>query len=118
MVAYKASGTGKPYPLEFGDGPQLPEIPLPYKIVVREAEIYTAGRAGRARPDPDSALPGCPRDRGGRLGPGTRRVAPPPMPVYVLYPQNRHLSSRLRVFVDWIAEVFKIAAPDRPGPVD
>ncbi len=31
---------------------------------------------------------------------------PPPMPVSVLYPQNRHMSPRVRVFVDWISEVF------------
>lgn len=31
---------------------------------------------------------------------------PPPMPVSVLYPHNRHLSPRVRVFVDWLGEVF------------
>ena len=34
---------------------------------------------------------------------------PPSMPVSVLYPQNRHLSPRVRVFVDWLAEVFENA---------
>lgn len=29
-----------------------------------------------------------------------------PIPVHVLYPQNRHLSNKVRVFVDWVAEVF------------
>lgn len=27
-------------------------------------------------------------------------------PLYALYPQNRHLSSKVRVFIDWIAELF------------
>ena len=27
-------------------------------------------------------------------------------PMYALYPQNRHLSSKVRVFIDWIAELF------------
>lgn len=31
---------------------------------------------------------------------------PEPVPLYVVYPQNRHLSGKLRVFVDWIAELF------------
>jgi LysR family transcriptional regulator for bpeEF and oprC len=31
---------------------------------------------------------------------------PPPMPVHVLYPANRHLSAKVRVFVDWVAEMF------------
>jgi LysR family transcriptional regulator for bpeEF and oprC len=30
---------------------------------------------------------------------------PEPAPLYVVYPQNRHLSSKIRVFVDWIAEL-------------
>jgi LysR family transcriptional regulator for bpeEF and oprC len=29
-----------------------------------------------------------------------------PMPLSVVYPQNRHLSNKVRVFVDWIAELF------------
>jgi LysR family transcriptional regulator for bpeEF and oprC len=39
--------------------------------------------------------------------------APPPMPFYVAYPANRHLSAKLRVFVDWIVEIF---APYNAGP--
>jgi LysR family transcriptional regulator, regulator for bpeEF and oprC len=29
------------------------------------------------------------------------------LPIYVMYPQNRHLSAKVRVFVDWIAELFE-----------
>ena len=28
-----------------------------------------------------------------------------PLPVYVVYPPNRHLSSKLRVFVDWVVDL-------------
>ncbi|MHA6159420.1 LysR family transcriptional regulator [Pseudomonas sichuanensis] len=28
-----------------------------------------------------------------------------PMPLYVAYPPNRHVSARLRVFIDWVAQV-------------
>jgi DNA-binding transcriptional LysR family regulator len=28
-----------------------------------------------------------------------------PWPMYVAYPPNRHLSNKLRVFVDWVAEL-------------
>lgn len=31
---------------------------------------------------------------------------PEPVPLNVVYPQNRHLSGKIRVFVDWIAELF------------
>jgi LysR family transcriptional regulator for bpeEF and oprC len=30
---------------------------------------------------------------------------PEPSPLYVVYPQHRHLSSKIRVFVDWVAEL-------------
>lgn len=29
-----------------------------------------------------------------------------PKPIHVVYPPNRHLSNKVRVFVDWIAELF------------
>jgi len=36
-----------------------------------------------------------------------RRVLPEwsvdPLPMHVVYPPNRHLSNKLRVFVDWVA---------------
>lgn len=107
MVAYTASATGQPYPLEFAIGGGVRESPLPYDIVVRGAEIYTAaGVAGLG-------LIQVPRYRveqriaAGQLVPVLQAFPPPPMPVSVLYPQSRHLSSRLRVFVDWLAEVFR-----------
>lgn len=38
-----------------------------------------------------------------------------PMPLHVAYPQNRYVSTRLRVFIDWVAELMSEHAPlDRP----
>ncbi len=34
-----------------------------------------------------------------------------PMPVYVAYPPNRHISIKLRVFIDWIAQLMAQYAP-------
>jgi DNA-binding transcriptional LysR family regulator len=28
-----------------------------------------------------------------------------PLPLYVVYPPNRHLSNKVRVFVDWLAKL-------------
>jgi DNA-binding transcriptional LysR family regulator len=36
---------------------------------------------------------------------------PSPSPVYVLYPQNRQLSPRVRVFIDWISAEFAVRLP-------
>jgi DNA-binding transcriptional LysR family regulator len=34
-----------------------------------------------------------------------------PMPLYVAFPPNRHVSAKLRVFIDWIAELMALHAP-------
>ncbi|MNT83597.1 LysR substrate binding domain protein [compost metagenome] len=38
-----------------------------------------------------------------------------PMPLYVAFPPNRHVSAKLRVFIDWIVELMgqytPVAAP-------
>lgn len=34
-----------------------------------------------------------------------------PMPVYLAYPPNRHVSAKLRVFIDWVVEVLAQHAP-------
>jgi DNA-binding transcriptional LysR family regulator len=109
MVAYTASATGQPYPLEFTENGQVRERPLPYDLVVRGAEIYTAaGGAGLG-------LIQVPRYRvehriaAGQLVPVLEGFPPPPIPVSVLYPQGRHLSSRVRVFIEWLSQV--IPAP-------
>lgn len=109
MVAYAASATGQPYPLEFETAGGVQERALPHDVVVRGAEIYTAsGVAGLG-------LIQVPRYRvahqiaAGVLVPILEAFPPPPVPVSVLYPHSRHLSSRLRVFIDWLAEVFRSA---------
>jgi len=34
-----------------------------------------------------------------------------PMPLYVAYPPNRHVSTKLRVFIDWVVELMARHAP-------
>lgn len=34
-----------------------------------------------------------------------------PMPMYVAFPPNRHVSAKLRVFIDWIVELMALHAP-------
>jgi DNA-binding transcriptional LysR family regulator len=37
---------------------------------------------------------------------------PTPLPVHVLYPQSRQLSPRVRVFIEWIAQQYRISLQD------
>ena len=38
-----------------------------------------------------------------------------PMPIYVAFPPNRHISIKLRVFIDWVAELMAHHAPVSDG---
>ncbi|AUT54777.1 MULTISPECIES: LysR substrate-binding domain-containing protein [Paraburkholderia] len=33
-------------------------------------------------------------------------LEPPPYPYHVVYPRNRYLSQRVRIFIDWLVGMF------------
>lgn len=104
-VDYLSSATGRSLPLDFTvDGKNVQVRPRAV-VSVTGAELYTgAALAGLG-------LVQVPRYRVEReLAAGQLKIvlpdAPPaPMPVSVLYPQNRQVSARVRVFTQWLAEV-------------
>ncbi|OLL32562.1 LysR family transcriptional regulator [Burkholderia sp. SRS-W-2-2016] len=105
-VNYISSATGKPVPLEFRIDGRDSALVLPSAVSVSGADLYAgAALAGLG-------IVQVPRYRvDGELATGRLRVIlagypPPPMPVSVLYPQNRQLSSRVRVFAQWLTEIF------------
>jgi len=106
MVGYAASASGQAYPMEFMVDGKLVEIPMSFDLLVSGAEIYTAaGVAGLG-------LIQVPRYRieqqiaAGQLCVVLDGLPPPEMAAWVLYPQSRHLSARVRVFVEWLASLF------------
>jgi DNA-binding transcriptional LysR family regulator len=111
MVGFVSSATGGVLPLEFLVNGTLRQLTLPHAVSVAGADIYVAtARLGlgliqvpRYRVYDDLAsdalvdvLPDFP---------------PEPSPVYVLYPQNRQLSPRVRVFIDWLSAEFTSRLP-------
>jgi len=105
-VNYVSRVTGKLYPFQFMADGELKEVAIDGALSVFGAEIYAA-----------SAIAGlgliqCPHYRmqaqiqQGLVQEILTATPPPDMPISVLYPQNRHLSPRVRVFVDWLAQVF------------
>ncbi|WP_424625277.1 LysR family transcriptional regulator [Achromobacter marplatensis] len=105
-VDYLSSATGRSIALDFMvDGRNV--LVRPGSVIsVTGAELYTgAALAGLG-------LAQVPRYRVEReLAAGHLRIVlpktpPAPMPVSVLYPQNRQVSARVRVFTQWLADVF------------
>ena len=75
------------------------------QLSVNDANAYTAAMlAGRGVGQ--TARSRRRRHREWRVGARAADWSRPPLPVYVVYPPNRHLSAKIRAFVDWAAELF------------
>lgn len=108
-VNYVSSATGKAVPLEFTANGRVMAVQLPAIVSVTGADLYTgAALAGLG-------LVQVPRYRvtaelaSGRLKILLPDFPCPPMPVSILYSQNRQLSSRVRVFAQWLREILVAA---------
>ncbi len=113
MIGFVSSGTGEVMPLEFGTGAEVRRIVLPSHVTVTGAEMYAMlARLGLG-------LIQAPRYRlmadfaSGALAEVLPGFPPPFTPVSVLYPHRRQLSPRVRVFIDWLVQIFAGQLPDR-----
>jgi DNA-binding transcriptional LysR family regulator len=106
-VDYVSSATGRPASLDFCVGDEVIKYHLKARISVTGADLYTGAAVSGL------GLVQVPRYRiaqelaEGRLIIVLTQAPPPRMPVSVLYPQNRQLSARVRVFTQWLALRFK-----------
>jgi DNA-binding transcriptional LysR family regulator len=106
-VDYVSSATGRPASLDFCVGDEVVEYHLKARISVTGADLYSGAAVSGL------GLVQVPKYRiaqelaEGRLIIVLMQAPPPPMPVSVLYPQNRQLSARVRVFTQWLALRFK-----------
>lgn len=105
VVNYFSHGSDRrTYVLQRGD--ETYEVQAASTVAVNDATaMLAAGLAGLgiARTAPFMAAP--------HLAAGTLRVVLPEWsagawPVYVVYPPNRHVTAKLRAFIDWAAELF------------
>src|SRR5262249_50212315 len=102
MVSFRSSAAGD-LPLEFVIDGKIRNVPLPATVTVNAAESLTAAaRLGLGivqipRYHAEEAL------RSGELVEILGGYPPTPTPVSLLYPHNRQLSPRVRVFIDWLA---------------
>jgi len=105
-VHYFSARTGRIIDWDHLVDGQLQHVKVPGSIAVNDAEAYMAlalqgfGLVQAAR---FMALPYLERGELIEILPQWR---PEPLPISVLYPQNRHLSPKVRAFSDWAAELF------------
>lgn len=115
VVAYVSARTGRQFPFTMTRDGQTTEFWGRTIVSVNDAGAYiAAGLAslGVVRVAEFNARPHLQR---GELVPLFAGWQNPPVPLYVAYPPNRHLSNKLRVFVDWVAELVSSTMPSRSG---
>lgn len=111
IVGFLRSSRGTVAPVEMRSERERLEVQGRYVVAVDDGNAYlAAGLAGmgvlwlpRYMADPHVQL--------GELQPLFAGWQLDPMPLYVAFAPNRHVSARLRVFIDWISEVMTRHAP-------
>ncbi len=106
MIGFRSSATGALLPLEFIKDGVARNVTLPATLSVTGAETYSAaarlglGLIQAPRYNLEADL------QRGTLVEVLPEHPPAPSPVSLLYPRNRQLSPRVRVFIDWLVETF------------
>jgi DNA-binding transcriptional LysR family regulator len=106
MVGFRSSATGTLMPLEFTVDGKVREITIPATISVNAAEsLHAAARCGLGI----IQVPRYHIERYLASGELVQILKDYPLtetPVSLLYPRNRQLSPRVRVFIDWLVKIF------------
>lgn len=105
-VNYFSPKTGKVHDWDYVRGEETVRVQLPGHIAVNDSTAYiNAGLAGLGIIQMASYSMQPHLDQG-RLELLLQDWTSSPLPVHVVYPQNRHLSAKVRVFVEWVADLF------------
>ena len=106
MVYLFSPRTGRMFPHDFEkDGEEI-ALDTHHSISVNESNAYTAAAVASLGVAQISRFVAAPHLESGALVEILPDWAIKPVPVYVVYPPNRHLSAKVRSFVDWTAELF------------
>ncbi|MBT2746509.1 MULTISPECIES: LysR family transcriptional regulator [unclassified Lysobacter] len=111
IVGFLWSRTGKPFPYAMHRDGESVSVQGRYVFAVDDGNAYlAAGLAGLGvlwLPDYMAKA----HRAAGELIPVFEDWRFDPMPLYLAFPPNRHVSAKLRVFIDWIVEVMAQHAP-------
>lgn len=105
IVGYLRSGSGSIAPIRMRHGADEVEVKGRYAVATDDGNAYVAaGVAGMGVLCVPRYM-ARPHVKKGELTPLFEEWQLAPMPLYLAYPQNRHVSARLRAFIGWVDEL-------------
>ena len=111
IVGFLWARTGKAVPYAMRNPVESVQIKGRYALAVDDGNAYlAAGLAGLGVLWLPKYMSKTFEARG-ELVPLFENWSLDPMPIYVAFPPNRHISIKLRVFIDWVAELMAQLAP-------
>jgi DNA-binding transcriptional LysR family regulator len=106
IVGYFSSLTGKAFPLEFRKGADQMLVHGQVVVGVNESTAHLSALLSGVGLGQAFKFMVAPHLESGRLRTVLADWNRPRQPLHVVYPSNRHLSAKTRLFVDWVAQVF------------
>lgn len=104
LVSYLSPQTGRAFPFRFKrDGEKL-EIKVEHRVGVNESNAHLAAALAGLGIVQTFTYAAGPALKTGALVEILKPWRPQPYPFHVVYPHNRHVTQRLRVFIDWLME--------------
>ncbi len=106
VVNYISHRTGRPYPFTFTRSDERHEITGRHVVSVDDSRAMLAAGLAHLGLFRTTTFQAAPHIASGALVPLLLDWCVDSIPIHVVYPPNRHVSTKLRVFVDWAAELF------------
>jgi len=114
LVAYISTQNGRAMPMRFMVDSEKVEVKAEHCIGVNESNSHLA--AGLAGLGIIQTFRYCAKPflQEGTLVEILKPWRPPSYPFHVVYPHNRHVTHRLRVFIDWLVQVLPGRLGEKP----
>jgi DNA-binding transcriptional LysR family regulator len=106
LVNFFSARTGRAISFDFARGNERLEIEGRHSVTLNEGTSYVVAAVAGLGVAQSPKFMVDPYLATGQLRQILSDWTVEPLPLHVVYPPNRHLSNKLRVFVDWVAGLF------------
>ncbi|MGE6740288.1 LysR substrate-binding domain-containing protein [Allorhizobium pseudoryzae] len=106
-IGYMKAYAGRNFPMVFRQDDTVIEVQPDYVISVNDARSYVAAATAGIGIAQAACFMARDAVERGELVEILAEWRRDPIPLYIVYPQTRHLSNKVRVFVDWLAKLLQ-----------